>query len=186
MKNKILFLILFLVAFSERVAFDLGSNYELVTATMVIAAMYLGRKNTAILVFLTLFLSDLIIGNSGIFVFTWSGFLIPALIIEPFLKKNNMFHKILSGTIAGAAGVGFFFLWTNFGVWLTTSMYSKNIAGLVHSYINALPFLRNQAVSALIFIPSGILLTQSSFNIADHLQQIHKDTKILLGRRTIS
>ncbi len=160
MRNKILFITLFLTAFLERVAFDLGSNYELVTAVMIISMIYLGWKKSVSIVFLTLFLSDMIIGNSNIFIFTWTGFLFPSLFAEKLISKKSLTKKLFSGTVAGAASVGFFFLWTNLGVWMTTSMYLKDLSGLIHSYFNALPFLRNQAFSALVFIPLGILLTE--------------------------
>ena len=169
-KRYTLFILLFSLAFLERVAFDMGSNYELVTATMVIASIYLGSKHSTLLVLLVMFLSDLIIGNSSIFIFTWTGFLIPALLATKLISKKSLSTKMMSGTLAGAATVGFFFIWTNFGVWLTSTMYTKDIAGLTQSYINALPFLRNQAVSALLFIPSGIVTTEYLHRMSEKIQ----------------
>jgi len=37
-----------------------------------------------------------------------------------------------------------YWLWTNFGCWLTMPEYSKNIAGLIQCYTMGLPFLKNQ------------------------------------------
>ncbi len=53
----------------------------------------------------------------------------------------------------------FFFIWTNFGVWLMDSwgIYTKDLSGLIKCYIFGLPFLKNQFVSSLIFIPTGYL-----------------------------
>ena len=171
MRNKIFFTILFLAAFLERTIFDLGSNYELVTTAMILAVLYLGNIQAFVLVFLIMFLSDLVIGNTNIFIFTWSGFLIPAILAHKLINKKGIVKKLASGTMAGAASVGFFFVWTNFGVWLTTTMYSKDVFGLIHSYINAIPFLRNQAVSALIFIPLGMILTEIAFSLLKNLQK---------------
>ena len=50
-----------------------------------------------------------------------------------------------------------FFLTTNLGVWMTTSMYEKTFAGLVNCYVAALPFLRTTLVSDLLFV-SAIFL----------------------------
>ena len=171
MNKKILFVSLFFAAFLERVAFDIGSNFELITATMVIASIYLSRKESATMVFFVLFFSDLILGNSNIFIFTWTGFLLPALLIHKLVKKDGISQKLLSGILAGASSVGFFFLWTNFGVWLTTSMYSKDIFGLLNSYVNAVPFLRNQAMSVLSFVPAGILLTELYFQMIKKIRK---------------
>ena len=73
--------VLFLLAFGERVFFDLGPNIELVTIALGLAATYLNKKNSLVLSLFIVMLSDLIIGNSMIFLFTWTGFLIPAIIL---------------------------------------------------------------------------------------------------------
>jgi hypothetical protein len=51
-------------------------------------------------------------------------------------------------------------MWTNLGVWLLSEMYPKNGLGLTMSYINALPFLRYQAISTLTFVPLGLTLVE--------------------------
>jgi len=161
MKKNIFLAALFLIAFSERVFFDLGPNVELVTTAVILSSFYIGRKQSFWLIFLVMLFSDLVIGNTNIFIFTWTGFLIPALFVKYFSNsKNSIFKKSLTGTFAGTLTNGFFFIWTNFGVWMLTSMYPKTELGLITSYINAIPFLRPQIVSTLIFVPLGILLTE--------------------------
>src|SRR3989338_2258626 len=143
--SKYLILIaLFIVAFSERVIFDLGPNVELVTAALILSSFYIGRRESFWLTFAIMFFSDLIIGNTNIFIFTWSGFLIPALAVSRLLKKTKPGLKLLSLTGLGLSSNIFFFFWTNFGVWLLDSwgMYSNDLSGLVRCYINALPFLK--------------------------------------------
>lgn len=148
----------FLIAFLERTVFNFGPNIELVTMAIVLASFYLDLKKSIFLTFLTLIASDLVLGNTNIFIFTWSGFLIPLLFLRQFkkLKINNIF----AGTLAGISSNLFFFIWTNFGVWALDSwgMYPKTILGLINCYINALPFLKNQLFSSLIFIPLGMFL----------------------------
>ena len=59
---------------------------------------------------------------------------------------------------AGALGASLtFFVASNFGTWLTSGMYSHDIAGLIQCYVAALPFLRTTIVSDLLF--SGLLLS---------------------------
>ncbi len=46
MKSKtVLFIALFIVAFWERVVFDLGANVEFVTTAIILSSYYLGRNN---------------------------------------------------------------------------------------------------------------------------------------------
>lgn len=163
MPNPLL-IFLFLMAFLERTVFDLGPNVELLTTAMILSAFFVGRKESFWLMFLTLVLTDRFIGNSKIFLFTWSGFLIPALFAAPLIKKylrGNKFSKLNSIKLvfAGISVNIFFYFWSNFGVWLMDSwgLYSKDVQGLIMCYVNALPFLKNQIISTLIFIPAGII-----------------------------
>lgn len=168
-----LLIALFIVAFLERTVFDLGANIELITMAMILASFHLGRKETFWLILAIMATTDRVIGNTSILLFTWSGFLIPALLIstgyskikdylelELRLKlKNKITPKLLTLTGLGLTSNVFFYLWTNFGVWWLDSwnMYPKTLSGLMMSYINGLPFLRNQFISSIVFIPSGMI-----------------------------
>ena len=164
-----IFIILFLFAFLERTVFDLGPNYELLTTAIVLSSLFLNPKSSFFLAFLTIAFSDRLIGNSRIFLFTWSGFLIPAFFSSGFLKKiitdrKSSIINLLKISVSGPMINVFFFIWTNFGVWMLDSwgMYSKDVSGLIACYINALPFLKNQIVSSLVFIPLGYFVIQLS------------------------
>ncbi len=167
-------LLLFTAAFLERVVFDLGPNVELVTAAMILSAYYLGSRQSVLLTMAIMILSDLILGNSRIFIFTWTGFLIPALLASSFGNKLFAMHglpniklltKTISLTFTSLSANIFFYLWTNFGVWLLSNMYTKNISGLLMSYINGIPFLKNQFVSSVVFIPVLFVLTESAIKM---------------------
>ncbi|MFC1625895.1 DUF6580 family putative transport protein [Patescibacteria group bacterium] len=167
MKKKLI-IAFFILAFLERTVFDFGPNIELVTSAMIISAAYLGRKWSFWPILMLLVVTDLIIGNTKIFIFTWSGFLIPALITPSvFSKIKAKGSKLIGlGTLMGVSSNFFFFIWTNFGVWLLDSwgMYPKNLAGLVSCYINALPFLKNQLISTFLFIPLGFFVLETLFS----------------------
>lgn len=156
-------IILFILAFSERVFLDLGPNIELVTMALLLSAAYVGQKQSFWLVFVLMATTDLILGNSNIFIFTWSGFLIPALILGRTFKtiKSTGIKKVGMGTVGGIGANLFFYFWTNFGVWFLGSMYPKTLEGLATSYINALPFLKMQLTSTLIFVPIGFLILEA-------------------------
>lgn len=154
--------VLFLLAFLERTVFDLGPNIELLTSAIILSSYFINRKSVFLLTFLVIAFSDRFIGNSKIFLFTWSGFLFPALLIPKLFRNSKLEIRnsrwkigILSAT--GVASNLFFYIYTNMGVWLLDSwgMYTKDLSGLILCYINALPFLKNQVVSSIIFIPLG-------------------------------
>ncbi len=162
--KKIFVYSLFILAFIERVWFDLGPNLELITLATILSAFYLDKKTTFLLAFGTIALSDLAIGNSNIFIFTWSGIILPLLTINIFKKLK--INKIFAGTLASISSNLFFFIWTNFGVWALDSwgMYPNTALGLMQSYINGLPFLKYQLTSTLFFVPIGFLIYEAMFN----------------------
>lgn len=186
MKKLSFLFILFFLAFSERVLFDFGPNIELVTMALVISSFYFGWKESFWLIFTIMLFSDLIIGNTNIFIFTWTGFLLPAFVIQYFsIPKSSSRTKATTGTIAGILANGFFFIWTNFGVWLLSGMYAKTAAGLLESYINALPFLRMQLISTFIFVPLGFVLTELIISLNKKYQMENKLNYILSSRSKV-
>ena len=167
--------ILSLAAFLERTVFDLGPNIELITTSMILISYYFGKKAAFPIIFIIVALSDRFIGNSSIFLFTWSGFLIPALFGSNIIKiishklfkdyRNNL--RVIPLLSLGIISNIFFYLWTNFGVWFfdTFNMYPNGLSGLFLSYINGLPFLRNQFISTLIFLPAIFTLFEATVDI---------------------
>jgi hypothetical protein len=190
--KKIFVYSLFFLAFIERVWFDLGPNLELITLATILSAFYLDKKTTFLLAFGTIALSDLAIGNSNIFIFTWSGIILPILAINIFknliAKLNLKINKIFAGTLAGISANLFFFIWTNFGVWALDSwgMYPNTALGLMQSYINGLPFLKYQLTSTLFFVPIGFLTYEVMFNnLINKLKKISARVASLSYERTI-
>lgn len=99
-------------------------------------------------------ISDMVIGNTPIMFFTWSAWAIIGLggtILRKRKAPTLKFSLQLTGM--GVVSSLFFFLWTNFGVWLIDGMYPHTFAGLMQSYIMGLPFLRNNLFGNLIIVP---------------------------------
>lgn len=159
MKKLSLSLLLVLVAVGERIWFDLGPNVELVMVTSVLATILLGRKWGVGVAFLSLMISDLVIGNSAIFIFTWSAFGLIAL-ASHWLKDKAWYW----GGAYGLAGALFFFIYTNFGVWLIGNWYPHTLSGLVRCYLMGLPFLKLHAVSSMLLL-SGSSALINLFNL---------------------
>ena len=93
-----------------------------------------------------LFFSDLIIGFHNVMLWTYGAFLIIGLTVIYFSKLNlkTLIGLSLSGPI-------FFYLITNFGVWISSTAYTKDIYGILECYFLALPFFVNSIASTLIF-----------------------------------
>lgn len=130
-------------------------NFEPLMLITLISASILNRKWAFVVAIVSIAISDMLIGNSAILLFTWSawaGISVGSFFLRQRSKKVLRYSIEL--TITGVAGAVFFFLWTNCGVWLQ-GWYPMTAAGLLQSYINALPFLYKHIQSVLITIPIG-------------------------------
>ena len=65
------------------------------------------------------------------------------------LSKSKIVSKIISGSLFSSLA---FFLITNLGVWLTSAMYPKSLAGLGACFTAAVPFFQNSLVSNVLFV----------------------------------
>lgn len=142
----------------------IAPNVELVTATSLVGAVYL-RKPFALLVpILAMLLSDAIIGEAGMAVFTWSSFIVvywSGLWLKSLQVRSQ--PLVLASAGLGLAGSVFFFLWTNFGVWLLGdgSFYPHTWQGLILCYTYGLPFFRGTLMSGLLLAPALMLVATS-------------------------
>ena len=157
MKKLLIATLLILVAVSERLWFDLGANVELVMTVSVIASIYLGRRWGVMVAVLVLMISDMVIGNTAILIFTWSAF---GLIAAGggWLKQWQGRKRSLAGAGYGLLGALFFYFYTNFGVWLIGGLYPHTWQGLVRCYWMGLLFLKLHAVSSMILAGGGVEL----------------------------
>lgn len=164
-KNKMLFAtVLIILGILFRTVWHLGDNVEFVTSATLIASAYLGLRFSILVPFMIMALSDLIIGNTNIFIFTWSGYLFIG-----FLSNLSNLGNLRGGTkILVATGLGilaslWFYLWTNFGVWLLDSfgMYPKTLTGLIDAYIMGIPFLKYNLYGNLVLVPASFLIAEA-------------------------
>lgn len=145
-----------------------GDNIEFVTTTALLAGAYLGWKWSIAVPLTIMVITDLIIGNTNIFVFTWSGYLfISYLGYLSHLSDLKKEKKILKATGVGIIASLWFYLWTNFGVWLLDSwgMYPKTLAGLVDAYFYGLPFLKLNLIGNLFFVPLSFFIVEKAKNL---------------------
>jgi uncharacterized protein DUF6580 len=159
MKKILIFLGLLTLALIERLWLDLGPNVELVMLMSVLASMYLGKKWGVALAILVLALSDLVIGNTMIMVFTWSAFGVIAF-GGSMIKNWQGNKKVVAAGSYGLASAMWFYGYTNLGVWLVSGMYQKTFEGLIKCYVMGLPFLRIHAVSSVLFLSGGVIVVE--------------------------
>ncbi len=138
-----------------RIVFDLPPNVELVTLSCFLASVYLGGAFSVLVPLAIMIASDMAIGNTQIFIFTWSAYIVIGLsaLILRRCKKNEV-NLVSASTLFTLPTSLFFYLWTNFGVWYQ-GWYPPTLSGLIESYVMGLPFLKFNLVGNLIFVPLG-------------------------------
>lgn len=167
MKKKISSLLLaslfICLAVLFRTAWHLGPNIEFITTASFLAATYLGGAWSAIIPFLSMVISDKIIGNTNIYLFTWSAFILIGLADFWFLKKFGRKKLIAKQMGMGISASLFFYLYTNFGVWFLDSfgMYPKTLKGLLECYLAGLSFLKFNLLGNLAFLLPTFLISES-------------------------
>lgn len=130
-------------------------NVETVTVAALLAGSLLGGVYAIVVALSIIALTDMYIGNDSILLFTWSAFALIGLsgIVLKKVKKTN-FKYVGATTGLGVIAAVFFYLYTNFGVWLLwPSMYAHTWQGLVQCYIMGLPFLKYNLLGNLVIIP---------------------------------
>ena len=98
-------------------------------------------------VIVSMFIGDLFLGFHSTMFFTYISLAV-AVALGLFIKRLK-FTEILFSSLTSSVC---FFIITNFGAWLTLEMYEKNLAGLLQSYILAVPFFHNTLISTLLYL----------------------------------
>ncbi|OGS40987.1 MAG: hypothetical protein A3K77_05440 [Euryarchaeota archaeon RBG_13_31_8] len=157
--------------------FDL---FFVVAIISIISGIILGGYYTFIIPISTMIISDIVIGNNWIILFTWSGFVILGLIGYFLKSKNKVSVKHIPGVLGlGIGGILLYDLWTNFGTWLGGWGYTYTWAGLTLCYTKALPFmlwhLLSTTIAMIIVLVPIIYLKEHKVTIPDfNITQIEK------------
>ncbi len=180
-KRKIIFAI-FIVALGVGLRIFINEkinipNFEAVTALSLLAGSFLGGIFGAIIPLLIVFFSDLYFGNTSVYIFTWVAYALIG-IFGALLKRSSKYY-FLKITGMGILSVVFFYLFTNFGWWLTFEMYPLTLQGLIECYIAGLPFLKNQLFSSLIFVPAFALI----FSLVENRELVAEGKRLKLEIR---
>ncbi len=156
-KNILLALGLVLLGAAGRMLLLAYPNVETLTAVSILAGALLGPYLGLAVSLFSVVGSDMMIGNTNILLYTWSAWAVIG-ITSAALKRHQrgnvqVWMDSLKFTGFSIVSTVFFYAWTNFGVWHLSGLYPHTLAGLELSYINALPFLRNQLLGNLLIVP---------------------------------
>jgi len=102
----------------------------------------------AAVMFLSMFVSDLVLGFHVTMPFVYGALLLILLGSRTFRNRPGV--APLAGVTAASSV--FFFLVTNFGVFLLQDLYPKSMAGLLACYTAALPFFQNSIAADFFFV----------------------------------
>ena len=102
-----------------------------------------------LVVFATMFLSDLFIGLHNEMLFVYGSYALIVAIGWVARRAGGKGSAIVVATLSSSL---LFFVVTNFGAWLVSGIYPHDATGFIDCYIMALPFLRNALLGDLLFV----------------------------------
>ena len=135
-------------------------NFTPIIAISLFGGKYFENRNLAFfLPVFILWISDLIINNFILdyyktFTFFYPGFywqyfsiLLISFIGRNYIKETSVF-RLLGISISSSL---VFFIISNFGVFISSSIYPKDFNGLLLCYIAAIPFFHGNLISSIIY-----------------------------------
>ena len=145
-------------------------NLTAVSAAAIVSALYLPRWFAFAVPFFIMVLSDAILGAHPTIAWVYGSYALIAALCVVFAKRYASVLPFLSSAL--------FFIITNFGVWASTQMYAKTLAGLIECYTMALPFLRGTIIGdiayTLLFV-AGITIVKSISRVNTSLAMANID-----------
>jgi hypothetical protein len=145
------------------------ANFAPIAALAIFGGAVLPRKSAIWVPLGAMVLSDAVIGFYSLMPLIWACYLLIALASSHWLRQRSL-RRGVALTLSASV---FFFAVTNFGVWLTSGMYTHNWSGIVSCYTMALPFFRNTLLSDLVY--TGALF--GIYTLATNKFKAHKPLK---------
>jgi len=122
-------------------------NFTALGAIALFGGAFFNNKRLAFIIPITIMLlSDIILGYKLV-ISVYIGF-VSMVYIGFYLKKKQNGLRIVNAAFIGSL---IFFIITNFAVFLTSSLYPKNIIGFIECYTLAIPFFINTLSSNIIY-----------------------------------
>ena len=123
-------------------------NFTPVAALALFGGAHFGKRWLAFLIpMAALLLSDLFLGFHGFMLPVYLSFALVVL-MGTLMQKNIRVFNVIGGALSASI---LFFLITNFAVWMGSPFYPQNLAGLMQSYIAAIPFFHTTILGDLFY-----------------------------------
>ena len=118
-------------------------NFTPVLALTLYTSIYFGLRSSPFVILAFAF-SDYFLGFHQLLIFTWGSLAI--------ISVSGMFGKsFLSRLALLFLSSIIFFMCSNFGVWVFSEFYTKDLEGLLQCYVLAIPFFTNTIISTIVF-----------------------------------
>lgn len=172
-KDTVIIVSFVLFGILTRTIWHVAPNVEFVTAFSIAGAYFIRKSYSFFIPLGIMVISDWILGNSSIFLFTWSAFafawilgrVIKSVNIERALKRLPRLLRLSAmSELSGVLFTIFFFLWTNFGVVIVSSLYPKTFEGVLQSYVMGVPFLIPHLIGNMIIVPAVFMIADFACN----------------------
>ena len=146
------FFIFFFLTISRLIPHE--PNFTPILSISILGFLFSTILSVKLLIVLgSMFFSDLIIGTHDFIIYVYFSLILLIIVSN---SKNYIYMMFLGPLI--------FFIITNFGVWLNSWYYTKNINGLIECFYMAIPFFKNTILSTF-FYCILIFLTKNFYQI---------------------
>lgn len=160
-KHRLIALAIIVIAAASLRFLPQPPNFTPIAALALFSGVFLRNRFWALAAPLcVLLVTDLFLGWHNTIPYVYGAFLLIVLIGRA-LKSHVSIGYVAGGGIAGSL---LFFVITNFGVWLSGTMYPPTWEGLAAAYIAAIPFFHNMLISTLFY--SAVFF--GIFHLAEH------------------
>lgn len=170
-KNSLIGILLIALAVVLRVKQPIFNFAPIVAISLFAGYLFENKKQGIAIALLASLIGDVVISYinkyplfHNTFVFVYGAYVVIALLGNN-LNVNFKWSKL---AVVGLSSSLLFFIISNLGVFLVTSLYTKDVAGLIACFTAAIPFYQHSFLSDLIYIPlifgvyQFILATSSS------------------------
>jgi len=176
-KNILLIVVLIAIGILGRIIPHPPNFTPIIAIALLSSYAFKNKWMIIVIPLMSMWISDLVINNylyagyydsllifSSGFLWVYGAIICIALLGTILIKKV----KISNIALSSISGSLIFFFITNFGVWISGSMYPKSLFGLIECYTLALPFFGNALVGDLVYCT--ILFTSYSLVFSNEFQ----------------
>lgn len=154
------------------------ANMAAMGALALVAGIYAPGLMAFAIPLVAIVVSDTIIGfySPSIMAAVYMSYILMiglGMLVRHTAAKRSALSRGALGIGAAAVGSLLFFALTNAAVWQWGSMYQPTLNGLLQSYVNALPFLRNSMTSDIAYT----VIFMTSVEVAMHSALFQTKTK---------